>query len=353
MGNIPFERWSQRARFHSPLKGGEMDEQEIEVRRDPLTGFQSIFNSALEDKSSVLFHPTDREYLQELARSTEETCFLCHGRWSTTTPRYDEPLIPGGRLIHGDVVAFPNLFPLAAYHGVIMLGARHFRTLDDFPHTLLRDAFECSREFIRRCREFDSEVDYFTINANYLLPSGSSVMHPHFQILGSPRPFTHHQLLLERSAAYLASEGTCYWEDLEAAERASGERWIAKLGGCSWFAAFSPMGVNEINAVWPDRSHFLEWDSSDIEGLSLGLSRALRACHDLGFSTFNFSFFSGPVSHKSPELRCFLRLINRQNMARHYRADDYYLQKLLHSEIMIQRPERLAEIVRGYFPPGG
>jgi UDPglucose--hexose-1-phosphate uridylyltransferase len=349
MGGITFERWSQRARFHSPLKGGQLDEQEIEIRVDPITGYQSIFNLALEEKSSVLFHPTDMDYLRLLAKNTEPTCFLCNDRWSTTTPRYEENLFPEGRLRMGEVVAFPNLFPLAAYHAVIMLGARHFRTLDDFPPSLLRDAFECAREFIRRCMEKDPEVEHFTINANYLLPSGSSVMHPHFQILGSPRPFTHPKLLLDRSASYLAANGSCYWEDLVNTERLSGERWIGKMEGSCWFSAYSPMGVNEINAVWPEKTNFLEWDSGDLEGFSLGLSRVLHAYHDLGFSTFNFSCFGGPVSRHAPEFRCFFRLINRQNMAQHYRADDYYLQKLLQNEIMIQRPERLAEIMRGYF----
>jgi galactose-1-phosphate uridylyltransferase len=256
-------------------------------------------------------------------------------------------LIPDGRLIMGDVVAFPNLFPLAAFHAVIMLGTSHFRTLEDFPHRLLGDAFECSLELIRRCHQFDPDVEYFTVNANYLLPSGSSVMHPHFQILGSPRPLTHHKELLDRSAAYLAAKGTCYWEDLVNTERAAGERWIGHLNGCNWLASFSPMGVNEINAVWPNRATFLEWDSNDIEGLSRGLSTVLRAYHDLGFSTFNFSCFGGPVTRTAPEFRCMLRLINRQNVAQHYRADDYYLQKLLQSEIMIIRPERLARLMRG------
>ena len=349
MAGISFERWSQRARFHSPLKGGQLDQQEIEVRVDPLTGGQSIFNAALEEKSSVLFHPTDMDYLKQLVEATEPTCFLCNGRWSTTTPSYAENLLPEGRLIRGEAVAFPNLFPLAAYHAVIMLGSRHFRTLDEFEPELLRDAFECSREFISRCSQVDPEIEYFTVNANYLLPSGSSVMHPHFQILGSPRPFTHHRQLIEQSASYRARNESCYWVDLVAAEKTSGERWIGEMGGSSWLAAFSPMGVNEINAVWPEKTNFLEWSSKEVEGLANGLSRVLRAYHDLGFSTFNFSCFSGPVGRKTSDLRCFLRVINRQNMALHYRADDYYLQKLLQNEIMILRPERLAEIVRRYF----
>jgi hypothetical protein len=50
-----------------------------------------------------------------------------------------------------------------------------------------------------------------------------------------------------------------------------------------------------------------------------------------------------------PEFRCFLRLLNRQNMAANYRTDDFYLQKLLKNEIVVQLPERLATFIRVHF----
>jgi hypothetical protein len=84
-----------------------------------------------------------------------------------------------------------------------------------------------------------------------------------------------------------------------------------------------------------------------------GVHRTLLAYHDLKFSTFNFSCFSGPLGEAAPEFRCFLRLINRQNMYPNHRTDDYYLQKLLKNEIIIYPPEELASLIkaRAAWPP--
>jgi UDPglucose--hexose-1-phosphate uridylyltransferase len=350
MARISFDSWQQTACFHNPLNGGQLDRQPIEVRLDPLTGHQSIFNAALEDKAGILFPDTDADYLQQRAAETRAQCFLCDERWRETTPRYPEELCPGGRLERGEAVLFPNLFPLAGYHAVVMVGKQHFRTLDNFPAELLCDALGVALDFIRRCVESDAQARYFTINANYLFPAGASVLHPHLQILGSPFPGTHHRLLLDQSRDYFRATGSCYWTDLAAAERELGARSLGDPGRSDWFTAFSPIGANEVNGVWPEASHFLEWGEEDIRELANGLSRVLQAYHAMKLSTFNLSCFSGPLAHESPEFRCMLRLINRQNVAPHYRTDDYYFQKLLKNEIIINRPEHLATLIRGYFP---
>ena len=349
MANISFERRQQMAHFHNPLNAGRMDAQNIEVRFDPLTGHQSIFNAALEDKAQTLFPATDQAYLLERAEATKAQCYLCEGRWRQLTPRYDEDLIRGGRIEHGEIVLFPNLFPLAAYHAVVMVGNKHFRPLGDFPTELLREALTVSLEFIRRCHRADPDILYFTINANYLFPAGASAFHPHLQILGSPVPGAHERMLLEKSRAYYEQEGSCYWLDLVETERQLGERLIGGLEGSRWFTAFSPVGSNEVNAVWPGTRHLLEWGEAELRGMAEGLSRTLRGYFDLGLSTFNFSCFSGPLNRASPEFRCMLRIINRQNVTPHYRTDDYYFQKLLKNEIIIRRPEQLAAFLRSYF----
>jgi galactose-1-phosphate uridylyltransferase len=225
--------------------------------------------------------------------------------------------------------------------------------LDELSSSLLFDAFSVSLEFIRRCFKSDPEARFFTINANFMPPAGGSLVHPHLQIIGSSFPTTHHRLLLERSLAYLRDAGSCYWLDLVETERESGQRWLGETGPARWFTAFSPIGVNEVNAVWPHASHFLEWDDRDVEAMAEGVRRALLAYHDLKFSTFNFSCFSGPLGEAAPEFRCFLRLINRQNMHPNHRTDDYYLQKLLKNEIIIYPPEQLASIIkeRAAWPP--
>jgi UDPglucose--hexose-1-phosphate uridylyltransferase len=349
MARIEFESWKQSAVFHNPLRNGELDRQEIEVRLDPLTGHQSIINAGLSEKSSTLFPETDHGYIKMRAEATEPQCFLCGGKWRMTTPRYEAALASEGRMVEGDAVLFPNLFPLAARHAVVMLGNSHFRRLDDFPPALLRDALSVSVRFIRRCHELDNEIRHFTINCNYLLPAGSSVFHPHLQVLGSPFPGSHERLLQGLGLDYHGKTGACYWLDLAAEEKLKGERWVGEIGGSSWFTAYSPVGTNEINAVWPAAQSFLDWTNNDVAAMAEGLSRVLTAYHSLNCSTFNFSCFSAPMDEDHPELRCILRIINRQNMVPDYRTDDFYFQKLLRNEIIVTPPERLAALVRTYF----
>jgi galactose-1-phosphate uridylyltransferase len=349
MANITFKSWQQTARFHNPLKGGELDAQQIEVRLDPLTDHQSITSAAIGGKLAVMFPETDEAYLRERAEATEASCFLCNGKWQKTTPRYAEDLIPGGRMVKGEAVLFPNLFPVAAYHAIVMVGNRHFRALDDFSVSSLFDALSVSFDFMKRCHATDPEAIYFTINCNYLFPAGASVVHPHLQILGSPFASVHHQLLLDRSHTYFHEKNACYWLELTHAEKQSGVRWIGELGESRWFTAFSPLGANEVNAVWPTKCHFLEWRDDDILSMAEGISKVLRTYHELKFSTFNFSCFGAALGHDVPEFRCFLRLINRQNVTPHYRTDDYYFQKLLNNEIIIHQPENLASLIRRNF----
>ncbi len=349
MVNITFKSWQQTARFLNPLKGGSLDAQQIEVRLDPLTDHQSIFNPALEGKASTVLPDTDEAYLRERGEASKATCFLCDGKWKKFSPSYSDDVIPGGRLVKGQAVIFPNLFPVAAYHALVMVGEQHFRTLDDFPPELLFDAFSASLDFIRMCYEADPQAIYFTINANFLFPAGASVVHPHLQILGSPFAGTHHRALLDASHTFFHEKQSCYWTELVDAEKHSGVRWIGDVGASRWFTAYSPMGANEIDAVWPGKRHFLEWGDEDAWSLAEGLSRALRVYHSLKLSTFNLSCYSAALGHETPEFRCLLRLVNRQNVTPHYRTDDYYLQKLLGSEIIIHRPEQLAELARKMF----
>ena len=47
--------------------------------------------------------------------------------------------------------------------------------------------------------------------------------------------------------------------------------------------------------------------------------------------------------------RCMLKIITRQNLYPNYRNDDYFLQKLLQSELIINSPEEIADALRKSF----
>ncbi len=69
---IRFERSIEKAGFFSPLAGMEFAEQEIEVRRDPLTGATAIASSELPAKERVFFGKIDWDHSEEHARRTRE-----------------------------------------------------------------------------------------------------------------------------------------------------------------------------------------------------------------------------------------------------------------------------------------
>ncbi len=353
MTKINFAVDHQQSVFHNPFQNNELVTLPLEVRTDPLTGHQSVFNTALEGKAQILFPDTDYDYMAQRAEETVSTCFLCPEDWRSKTPAYPKEFIPEGILEHGQAALFPNLFPVAAYHTVIRLGDRHFRKLDELNPDLLADGFTVALDFVRRSFEYDPTMRYPTLNINYMLPAGASLMHPHMQILNSPTPSSHHQLLLDQSRRYKKKNNTSYWTDLVNEEKASNQRYIGQTGEAHWLTAFSPTGYNEVQAIWPQKQNFLQFTEKDIRDLSRGLSHILKVMHSMKLSSFNFACFCAPLNEPAsdePEFACFLRLVNRQNVLPHHRTDDYFFQKLLKNELILNPPEKLAEWMKENFP---
>jgi len=348
MEKIRFHKHFQRASFHNTMMGGRLETQEIEIRRDPLTGRQSVFNPGFEGKAA-LSPPSDRVLMERLARESEPKCFLCGDRWKRMTPAFPEKTVPGGRIVVGESVLFPNLFPVSQVHAVIRVGARHYLPLEDFSPAPIEEAFRAAREFTEHLSRSEEAITFLTISGNHLSPAGASIFHPHFQMLGSDIPFTHVEEMLSLSAAYRRKHGTSYWTDLGEKEQELGVRFIARTGSVNWITGFSPQGTNEVLGILPDKRDFLEIQVEDFSELARGFSAVLHGYASLGISTFNFTLYSGPTGAEDDSFRCFLSVISRQNFCENYRTDDYYLQKLLRNEIIMTTPENLASSLRKHF----
>ena len=345
---IEFIKHYQKSDFHNPMMNNDLDTQELEIRKDPLTGAQSVFNARLEDKVATFYGASDTTLIKKMAKESESRCFLCEDRWKTMTPTYPEDLVPGGRISVGEAVLFPNIFPAAQIHAVIRVGRKHYVPLAEFDTKTVADALQASLKLTQYLSN-DESIQYLTINGNYLGPAGASIAHPHFQVVGGDLPFTYLALVFNQSKAYYTSNQTCFWSDLVTVEKNSGERYIGASGSVEWLTVFSPQGTNEIIGVLPERMHFLEMDEKDVHGLASGMVNVLRGYAAMGLSTFNFAFYSGPLGHPDPSFRCFIRIISRQNVYENYRTDDYFLQKLLRNELILVRPEVLAENLQQYF----
>ena len=60
-------------------------------------------------------------------------------------------------------------------------------------------------------------------------------------------------------------------------------------------------------------------------------------------------YFEEILPDVDESFRALLKIITRQNLYSNYRNDDYFLQKLLQSELIITPPEELAEALNKSF----
>ncbi len=345
---IRFESILSHSNSLDPSRNFAEEVHTVEVRKDPLLGDTSVYNPFLRDKAKLFFSDCDTEVIGKLIQESGRSCFLCGDGVMKNTPMYPRNLVPDGRIKSGEAVLFPNLFSIAQYHAVVSLGRAHFLKLAEFTPGLLADGLTAAQEFLNTVYGHDPSVPFAVTCCNYLFPAGASLVHPHIQILVTPVAYSYHRRLLDACSSYYGEKGSIYHLNLIEEERARGERYIAQTGRWHWLAAFSPGGNNEVIAVHQEDSDFGCLGKEDISDLGYGLSRVLAFYESLGYLSFNYALFSVKKNYGKGVL-CLLKIINRQNVYENYRNDDYFLQKLLQSELIITLPEELAAQMRDFF----
>jgi len=340
MTEIRFEMHEGELELLNPMLDFQPDRQRVQVRRDPLLGHTAVYNPALRDKARTLFGETDRGWLEQLVAASAERCIFCPGR-QDKLPKYPPGLVPEGRIQVGEALLFPNLFSLARYHAVVAVSEAHFLQLREFTTTRVGNALLSMQRFMTAIARTEESARFATLNANYLFPAGASIIHPHFQLLAGPQAYGHHAMLLAAWRAHLDRTGSFYADDLVRAERQRGERYIGGRGGWHWLAAYAPLGNLEIQAFHESVADFTRLDEAAINALAEGIAATLGLYEELGYLSFNFSLYAQRQEDASGA-RLFLRLITRQNPAPGYRCDDYFLQKLLQSDVILMPPEELA-----------
>lgn len=351
MAAIQFERYGSTFSILNPFNDFAEEEHRVEVRKDPLLRDTSVYNPYLKDKAKAFFGQNDGELIRKLAEDNAANCIFCGDNVRQKTARYPENVIPGGRLELGEAVLFANLFSLAPHHPVIVLSKAHFLRPVEITSSHLADGFSLARRYLKDVYEREPALSFATVNANYLLPAGASLVHPHIQMLATQVPYTYLARLLDGVSYYLLQNGTHYFADLIAEERSLGERYICRRGAWHWISAFSPMGSNEIMAVHDEESDLGRITVKDLRDLSDGITRVLALYEGMGHMSFNFSLYSAKGG-ETVGFRCLFKIVNRQNLYPNYRNDDYFLQKLLQSELILNLPEDLAEEARKHFVAG-
>ncbi|MEW6375124.1 MAG: hypothetical protein AB1502_04955 [Thermodesulfobacteriota bacterium] len=335
---IKFERFHLQSDLRSPLKGFETISVPTEVRIDPLTKRRSrIITWGLPSKDKFDFF--------QMAEESKE-CFFCPENVFSKTPQFLEEIVPEGRICIGRAMGFPNLNPVGTYGSVVVLCPEHFLNLNQFTPENYEEGLSVSIEIIRRTMAYDPNTRYWQISQNFLLPGGSTILHPHFQVIGDPIPTNEMEWLLDASSSYYQSNGTLYWNDLVRIEQGLEKRFITSMGTVHWFVSFAPIGFNEVCGTVEGHGSVVSLGKEEIVSLAKGIVSTLKYYDDKNLNSFNFSIYSisGESSHQ-----LLIRIISRTPIQPYY-LNDWTSFEVLQSELTSNiTPEELCREIRPYF----
>ena len=336
---IKFERFHLQSDSRSPLGESEIISVPTEVRIDPLTKRRSrIITWALP--------PQDKFDFSKMAQESKG-CIFCPENVLQKTPQFLNEISSEGRISIGGAIGFPNLYPAGTYGSVVVLCGDHFLNLNQLTPEIYEEAFSVSVEIIRRTMDFDPDARYWQISQNYLLPGGSSILHPHLQVIGDPIPTNEMGWLLDNSTSYYQENRTLYWSDLIQIEKGLGKRYITSIGKVHWFVSFAPIGFNEVCGSVGGHGSITTLGKEEIVSLARGIISTLKYYYEKNLNSFNFSIYS-IVGETSYQL--LIRIISRAPFQSNY-LNDCTSFEVLQSELTANIiPEELCREIRPYFP---
>ena len=313
---------------------GEIIRTQVDVRTDPLTG-QSC--RILPNRGLM---PSNDFDLEAFASESQPRCPFCPDRINDLTPKLPPAIHPDGRIVHGEAILFPNLHAYSSHSCVSVYSPQlHYLPLERITDRLMADNLSTQVAYARAVMATDPTSHWASINANHMLPSGSSLFHPHLQGIVDSEPTTFQRLLADlppqRFESYLQ------------AERSIGERYLGDTGRVEWLVSFAPIGPAELRAFVGAVSSPAELDEDLITELAHGLALALRTYAEIGFESFNLAMYGAPPATEGYRLN--LRIACRSNLNAFYRSDSTFLERLHWEGAVDIAPEAFAERIGDRF----
>jgi galactose-1-phosphate uridylyltransferase len=285
---MKFEIIERETVILNPRKNMKRKTIPSEIRKDPLTGRTSRISHFM----SLKWEKPD---FDQLLAGTEKTCPFCPDKIMQVTPCFPEDIVPEGRIVLDDKVLFPNIAPYDSLSAVATLGDQHYIPMTDFETERLADGFRLAFKFFKQVSKINHpESVYHLVSQNYMPASGSTLVHPHYQVFATA--YAPNQLREELQAAesYMKKYGTNYWDDLVKAEKAAEDRFLGRIGRSNWLTVFAPLGVaGDVVAVVDDTHATLDLLDDDLTDLASGLNNLMAAYDKMGIYNFNISFFPG------------------------------------------------------------
>jgi galactose-1-phosphate uridylyltransferase len=258
-----------------------------------------------------------------------EGCPFCRDTVLTVTPTFPD----GNRIIHGESVTFPNLFPFGEGHIVTVLTREH--TVVSFTRQQIVDALLSQIETLRKGDGYPS------INWNFLPSAGASLVHPHMQGLSDSRPSRIIDTYLNASEQYRRLQGRNYWEAVREQEISSDRYLFGEE--ILWSAHAVPVGEREVRGILPISTLDEMENYTDI--LARGILEIISLYRELGTHAFNMSLFFDKRGCDHG-FRAFCSMISRINPNPSSTSDSAFMERLHLEPVIMTLPEDLGKFYK-------
>ncbi len=249
----------------------------------------------------------------------DPTCPFCPGNEDQTPPEImrtpEEPdwrvrVVPNMyAALAGDGSARrtgPPMFremPGVGSHEVVIESPRHDARLDEMSQ---EDVAEVVRVWRSRYRDLIErpEVRAVVVFKNFGALAGTSLTHPHSQVVATPVFLPRLLRRLDVATRYFDENGVCVYDEVIAAERTEGLRVVEECGS---FIAIAPFAANSPFETWVlpsfHQGSFGDLADEDLDDLACILTRTLGAIrHACGDPDFNLVLYSAPTNGHTDEV---------------------------------------------------
>ena len=338
---ISFEKIKSKMRLMNPQKDFLLEEIPFEVRYDPLTGLTGhVFDLPYK-------HPGGPSASDMVERSKAIFCPFCPETIGKYTPLFPKDVIPEGRIKIGKATLIPNILPLDKYVGVSILSDQHYMGIDELTPEVMKDSFLASQLFLKKVAGVDSQVNFFTVNWNYMPQAGSSLIHPHIQVTCGEVPTNHLRMQIEGCNRYFEENGSNFWEDYVETEKGIGERYIGEIGQTYWFVSFAPQSfLPDVWCIFLGHESLIDLGEDTLMDYLTGLSKILRYYSTEHIFSFNMSIFS---VRENDQFRVNARILPRLLLREIGNSDHTYSQTIHKEPCSVRPPESVCPRIKEFF----
>jgi UDPglucose--hexose-1-phosphate uridylyltransferase len=261
--------------------------------------------------------------------SNAEGCPFCRDAVFSVTPTFPD----GRRIIRGESVTFPNLFPFGEGHVVTVITREHAVTV--FSRQQITDALLAQIDALRQAD------GYASINWNFLPSAGASLVHPHMQGLSDSCPSRIVDCYITAGKLFRSEQGRNYWDAVIEEERSS-DRYL--FGDeIPWSAHAVPIGEREVRGFFPIST--VDEMENYVDLTASGILEIISLYRRLGTYAFNMSIFFDRCGCDHG-FRAFCSMISRINPNPSSTSDSAFMERLHLEPVILTLPEDLGKFYK-------